>query len=91
MGTARQSAANSLTALRKQRNHGDTLYICFECGCRGASLNKVTFIRAIAEQAGGCHEDWEIDEILATILSSQIYLRYAKAQLHIGFSLRIRS
>ncbi len=37
-------------------------------------LSKINFVRAIAEQAGGGHEDWEIDEILATILSSRVYI-----------------
>lgn len=44
-------------------------------------LSKVNFVRAIAEQAGGSHEDWEMDEILATILSSRIFIMGQHASL----------
>jgi hypothetical protein len=37
-------------------------------------LNKINFIRMVAEQAGGAHEDWKREEILTTILSSHIYI-----------------
>jgi len=41
---------------------------------RFVMLNKVNFIRALAEQAGGSHEDWDLDEALATLLATPVYI-----------------
>jgi len=40
LGVAGRDAADSLATLWKQRNHDDTLYLCLQCGARGASVAK---------------------------------------------------
>ena len=37
-------------------------------------MNKLELVRALAEQHGAAHEDWALDEKLAAIIRSGIYI-----------------